>query len=101
MEGAVKVEICAIFEPPKSVSKKVREKMLNNEIPYTKKPDIDNMFKALTDSIIGAAYDDDACIDEIHAYKMYGPHACAQIRLTDEKHVVKPFKFSKKKEENL
>ena len=88
--GAVKAEISVIFEPPKSVSKKVRSKMIAGEIPHTTKGDLDNYIKVCADSVNKIAYEDDACINEIHAYKMYGERSCCQVRLTDEKHVVKP-----------
>lgn len=95
LEGAIKAEICAIYEPPKSVSKKIRQQMLNNEIPYIKKPDSDNCIKGVLDSINRIAYEDDSAIDEVHAYKMYGEKAHTQVRLTDEKHAIKPFWFDK------
>ena len=98
LEGAIKAEICMIFEPPKSASKKLKQQMLNNEIPYISKPDIDNCIKSLADGINGIAYEDDSAIDELHAYKMYGPVACTQVRLTDKKHVIKPFWFIKEEE---
>lgn len=98
LEGAIKAEICVIFEPPTSTSKKQKEEMLKGNVPYTKKADLDNYIKSLADSINGVAYDDDSAIDEIHAYKMYGPVSCTQIRLTDKKHVIKPFWFIKEEE---
>ncbi len=100
LEGAIKADICMIFEPPKSISKKQKEKMLNNEIPYTKKCDIDNGIKGVLDSLNKIAYEDDAAVDEIHAYKMYGETACCQVRLTDEKHVIKPLWFIEEEENN-
>jgi Holliday junction resolvase RusA-like endonuclease len=67
--------------------------MLNGDIPYTTKIDTDNGIKAICDSINGIAYQDDACVDEVHAYKMYGEKSCCQVRLTDERHVIKPLWF--------
>lgn len=91
--GAVKAEICMIFEPPKSVSKKKRNQMISGEIPYITKIDADNGIKCILDSCNKIAYEDDACVNEVHAYKMYGERSCCQVRLTDEKHVVKPLWF--------
>lgn len=93
--GAVKAEIAAIYEPPKSVSKKTKEKMLTGEIPYTSKHDLDNIEKVIADSLNKIAYEDDSCINEMHSYKLYGEKACCQVRLTDERHVVKPLWFDK------
>ena len=88
--GSIKAEVCAIYEPPKSVSKKTREKMISGEIPYTKKPDVDNILKSVLDGLNQIAYDDDAQINEAHITKMYGSNAMCQIKLSDEKHVIQP-----------
>lgn len=98
LEGAIKAEICMIFEPPKSVSKKIREKMITGELPYIKKIDADNGIKSILDALNLVAYEDDAAVNEVHAYKMYGEQACCQVRLTDEKHVIKPLWFIKEEE---
>ncbi len=90
LEGAVKADICAIYEPPKHVSKATRTKMINGEIPYTKKYDIDNILKSILDGLNQIAYDDDAQINEAHITKMYGSNAMCQIKLSDEKHVIQP-----------
>jgi Holliday junction resolvase RusA-like endonuclease len=95
LEGAVKAEICMIFEPPKSVSKQKREEMITGRLPYIKKIDADNGIKSILDGLNNVAYEDDAIVNEVHAYKMYGPVSCTQVRLTDDKHVIKPFWFVK------
>ena len=93
LEGAIKAEICSIYEPPKSVSKKVRQKMISGEIPYLKKPDSDNIAKSILDGLNEIAYKDDSSIDELIVRKMYGEKAMSQVRLSDNKHVVKPLFF--------
>ena len=98
--GAIKAEICMVFEPPKSVSKKVREQMISGELPYIKKIDADNGIKSILDGLNNVAYEDVAAVDEVHAYKMYGEKACCQVRLTDEKHVIKPLWFIEEEENN-
>jgi Holliday junction resolvase RusA-like endonuclease len=89
--GSIKAEVCAIYEPPKSVSKKTREKMINGEIPYTKKPDVDNILKSVCDALNEVTYDDDAQINDARVIKMYGDKSMCQIKLSDSKHAVKPF----------
>ena len=89
--GSIKAEVCAIYEPPKSVSKKTREKMISGEIPYTKKPDVDNILKSVCDALNEVTYDDDAQINDARVTKMYGDKSMCQIRLSDSKHAVKPF----------
>ena len=100
LEGAIKAEICMIFEPPKSVSNKIRQKMITGELPYIKKVDADNGIKSILDGLNKVAYEDDAAVDEVHAYKMYGESSCCQVRLTDERHVIKPLWFIKEEENN-
>lgn len=56
---------------PKSYSKKKREACLVGELAPSKKPDIDNILKAIFDALNGYAYEDDAQIVEIIADKKY------------------------------
>lgn len=100
LEGAIKAEICAIFEPPKSISKRKRQQMLNGEIPYISKPDFDNIGKAICDALNGVAYKDDSAINDCRVVKMYGNKSEAQIRLSDDKHVICPI-FTISKEETI
>lgn len=89
-----------IFEPPKSISNRKREEMITGKLPYIKKIDADNGIKSILDGLNNVAYEDDAAVDEVHAYKMYGEKECCQVRLTDEKHVIKPLWFIKEEENN-
>lgn len=100
LEGAVKAEVCAIYEPPKSVSKKKRQEMLDGKIPFTKKPDVDNILKSVFDGLNDIAYQDDCAIDDAHITKCYGEVAKCQVRLSDKKHIVKPL-FKMKKEKDI
>lgn len=93
LQGAVKAEICTIYEPPKSVSKKKREQMISGEIPYTSKPDADNIGKSILDGLNEIAYQDDSQINDLRVTKMYGEKAMSQIRLSDNKHAIKPLIF--------
>ena len=101
LEGAVKAEICAIYEPPKSVSKKIRQKMISGEIPYTKKPDADNIAKAILDGLNEIAFKDDSSVNELIIKKMYGEVACAQVILSDNKDPIKPLFFINNIEEEI
>lgn len=89
--GSIKAEICAIYEPPKSINKRKRQELLSGKIPYTKKPDVDNLAKSILDGLNEIAYDDDSSIDEAHVTKMYGEISCCQVRLSDNKHAISPF----------
>lgn len=78
-EGPLEVTIKCFFEPPKSTSKKNREKMLNNEISPTKKPDIDNICKVVLDALNGIAYRDDTQVVQLHAEKWYNDEPFVKV----------------------
>lgn len=83
LEGPLKLTINFDFPIPKSTSKKNRELMLLGEIRPTKKPDIDNCIKAITDALNNLAYKDDSQIVEITACKWYEeePKVCVKIEV--------------------
>jgi len=66
-----KATITAIFKPAESLSKK-KKLELQSIGTYTKKPDSDNIAKAILDSLNGLAYKDDSQITELTVYKDYG-----------------------------
>ena len=70
-EKALEVNIIAFFEIPKSVSKKKKEQMLNNEIYPTTKPDTDNIAKSILDSLNKIAYLDDKQVVDLRVRKQY------------------------------
>lgn len=67
----VRVRIMAYYGVPKSKSKKVAADMLDGYIRPTKKPDIDNIAKAVLDGLNGIAWDDDKQIVELIVCKRY------------------------------
>ena len=69
-ENPFKIKILIEFKPPKSTSKKMLQKLC--DMPYTKKPDLDNIIKAILDSLNGLAYKDDNQVVSINAEKKYG-----------------------------
>lgn len=72
LEGELVAEIIAFYTIPNSTSKKKREQMLKCQIRPTKKPDIDNVIKAILDSLNGIAYKDDSQVVKVTAMKLYG-----------------------------
>lgn len=68
---AFKAKIIAVYEPPKSLSKKKKEELLK-QINYTKKPDVDNVAKIILDSLNGLAYKDDSQVSALLVLKDYG-----------------------------
>lgn len=71
LEGRASVSILALFQVPKSTSKKNSEKMLNKQISPTKKPDIDNIAKIVLDALNKLAYKDDTQVVELNIAKAY------------------------------
>lgn len=70
-EKPVTLRIVARFLPPKSVSKKKQQQMLDGEILPLKKPDMDNIVKVVADALNGVAYHDDTQIALVSAKKAY------------------------------
>lgn len=66
-----KAKITAIFAPAESLSKKKKEELLF-KVDYTKKPDADNIAKAILDSLNGLAYKDDSQVSALLVFKDYG-----------------------------
>ena len=68
---------------PKSYSKKQREAALAGVLLPTKKPDIDNLVKAVLDGLNGLAYQDDKQIVALEAAKGYGAAPLVQVTLQE------------------
>lgn len=82
IEGCVEVWIEAYFRIPKSFSKRKRHEALEGTIHPKKKPDIDNIAKAVLDGLIKAnAYEDDSYVVDLHCKKRYAedPHLHIEI----------------------
>lgn len=81
LEHQIHAKIEAYFSIPKSVTKKNRELMLNNEIRPTKKPDADNIAKSILDSLNGIAYHDDSSIVSLEVEKYYSEVPRVEVTL--------------------
>lgn len=82
MSGVLQVDIVAYFEPPRSARKKERQLMLDGEIAYDKKPDGDNIQKAVLDALNGVAFDDDKYIVAGYWFKGYAEEAHTDVIIT-------------------
>lgn len=71
LEGRIKVSIIAYFSIPKTTKKTDINEMLENNISPTKKPDIDNIVKAILDSMNKFAFNDDNQITKLEVEKKY------------------------------
>ena len=63
MEGALVLELIFLLKRPKSLPRKV--------LHHIKKPDLDNLVKAIKDALKGICYRDDSQIVRINAEKIY------------------------------
>ena len=70
MSGELSVSMEFVMPIPKSLSRKQRSALMGKE--HTKKPDLDNLIKAVLDALNGVAYEDDSKICRIIAGKIYG-----------------------------
>ena len=71
LEGRIKVNIIAYSAIPKATKKSDINEMLDNNISPTKKPDIDNIVKAVLDSMNKFAFKDDNQITKLEVEKIY------------------------------
>ncbi len=78
-------DITALFPIPKSASKKLQEKMLSGAVRPTKKPDCDNIIKAVLDALNGVAYYDDSQVVKICIRKRYDTNPRTIIEIIELK----------------
>lgn len=79
--GDVDVQIIARFRMPSSWSRKKRTETLLT--PCRKKPDTDNIAKAVLDALNGLAYVDDAQVVRLHVSKVWGLVGAVEIRISE------------------
>lgn len=86
-EGPVTLSIAAHFLLPQSASKKRQAEML--KLRPTKKPDIDNVAKAVLDGLLSVAYGDDAQVVGLYVSKHWtDSNPCVVVHITREADVV-------------
>lgn len=83
LEGYVEANITAVFEVPKSYSKKKTKELLESHNNYDHKPDLDNIAKIILDSLNGIAFKDDAQVTILHINKEYGEKAKVIVELKE------------------
>ena len=67
---------------PQSYSKKKQAALV--DAPHAKKPDLDNLVKAVLDALNGVAFEDDSRICSISAVKLYGTEPCVFVKMEGE-----------------
>lgn len=84
MEGPISVSMYFRLPIPKSTPKKRVASLLGGLVRPTKKPDLDNMNKAILDAMNGIVYKDDSQVVTIHSKKVYSTHAGVDICIMEE-----------------
>lgn len=79
----VTVSINAYYKIPASATKKKAVQMMSGEILPTKKPDTDNIAKAVCDALNGVAYHDDAQVCILHVKKFYSTEPSIMVTVTE------------------
>lgn len=79
-DGAIEIELDAVFTPPTSWPKWKREAALAGEFPHTTRPDFDNLAKII-DGLNGRAWVDDSQIIHAVIRKAYGQTATTRVRI--------------------
>jgi Holliday junction resolvase RusA-like endonuclease len=79
LEGALEAFIYITYAVPESYSKKRLEACLSGLEKHTKRPDLDNVIKSLIDGMDKIVFFNDSQITSIHATKVYGEVAKAEV----------------------
>lgn len=82
-ETPIRMVISAFYKIPKSASKKKRSQMIEYKIRPTKKPDLDNIIKIVSDALNGIAYKDDTSIVEIKCCKSYSEEPKVIVKIEE------------------
>lgn len=82
LDGELDIDVKLFFQIPKSASKKKQELMELGKIRPTKRPDIDNCLKIITDALNGIAYKDDSQIVQATVSKYYSNTPRAEVIIT-------------------
>jgi len=81
LDGAVTLGITVYTAPPVSASKAARERMLSGKEHPTKKPDLDNIVKLISDALNGVVYHDDRQIVMLWIIKEYAETARTIVKI--------------------
>ena len=71
-DGYISVDVTVVYPIPKSATKASVAAIKEGKILPKKKPDIDNVIKAVLDALNGIAYKDDCQVVTVSGNKIYG-----------------------------
>lgn len=81
-DAMLEMEIEAFFGIPKGASKKRKAAMLTGDVRPTKKPDADNVLKAVADALNEVAYRDDTQLVDCIVHKYYDTEPRVIVTIT-------------------
>ena len=82
-ERPLEVSVIFYMPIPKSATKRIRAEITQGIVKHTKKPDLDNMAKAVLDALNGLAYKDDSQIYSLTLYKTYDDTPCTTVTIKE------------------
>lgn len=80
LDGAIRLSVRAVFEPPASWSDKKRRAHTGQ--PHCQKPDLDNCLKAISDGLNRIAFADDSQVAVCIGEKVWGTPERTEVRVT-------------------
>lgn len=83
LDTPVSVRVIALFAIPASYSKTRRQACLDGTERHIKRPDLDNVVKAITDGMNGVVYKDDSQIVMLNASKAYGTDSLVMVHIQE------------------
>ena len=83
-ENAIQIKLVFNMPIPKATTKRVRTLIDTGVYKFTKKPDIDNIVKAILDALNGVAFEDDSLITKISAEKKYSDSESGTLMIITE-----------------
>lgn len=83
IDTPIEVECRFYFSPPKSYTKTKLKQISSKQMLYTKKPDVDNLFKGVTDSLNGVIYKDDSQIVKATMHKEYSDQDSIVVEINE------------------
>lgn len=79
--GAISLGVVTYMPIPASASQKKRIAMAGTN--HIKKPDVDNVLKAVLDGLNGIAFHDDAQVARLHACKLYSSEPRVEVTVVE------------------
>lgn len=84
LKGQITASIKAYFGIPKSYTVKKKRDIASGKLKPTKRPDVDNIAKAILDSLNGIAYKDDSAVINLIIEKHFSDKPRVEVTLKEE-----------------